>query len=91
MKTTNDVFRTRCYAPSTRCERRTHSEIELAPLARESTGQLIADSLHCDRARADQLSALVDDGGNPFFVIQFLTTLADKGLLTFDPDAARWT
>ena len=68
-------------------------EIELAPLARDSTGQLIADSLHCDRARADQLSALVDEktGGNPFFVIQFLTALAEEGLLTFDPDAARWT
>jgi hypothetical protein len=28
--------------------------------------------------------------GNPFFVIQFLHTLAEEGLLAFDPDAAWW-
>ena len=28
--------------------------------------------------------------GNPFFVIQFLHTLAEEGLLAFDHDAARW-
>ena len=67
-------------------------EIELAPLARESVGQLIADSLHCDRERLGELSQLVLEktGGNPFFVIQFLTALAEEGLLTFDRDASRW-
>ena len=29
--------------------------------------------------------------GNPFFAIQFLTALAEEGLLTFDRGAARWT
>jgi predicted ATPase len=28
--------------------------------------------------------------GNPFFVIQFLRTLAEEGLLALDPDMARW-
>src|SRR6202035_676516 len=29
-------------------------------------------------------------GGNPFFAIQFLTGLAEEGLLAFDADAATW-
>ena len=29
--------------------------------------------------------------GNPFFAIQFLSALAEEGLLRFDHDAARWT
>src|SRR5262249_43163794 len=59
----------------------------------DSVGQLIAESLHCDRSDADRLAALVHakTGGNPFFVIQFVTALADEGLLVFDHAAARWT
>ena len=30
-------------------------------------------------------------GGNPFFAIQFLSSLAEEGLLTFDHDGARWS
>jgi len=29
-------------------------------------------------------------GGNPFFAIQFLSALAEEGLLRFDRDAAGW-
>jgi len=29
-------------------------------------------------------------GGNPFFVIQFLTALAEEGLLAFDPVTRAW-
>ena len=29
--------------------------------------------------------------GNPFFAIQFLTALADEGLLRFDDGEARWS
>ncbi|HYS82885.1 MAG TPA: GAF domain-containing protein, partial [Anaeromyxobacteraceae bacterium] len=29
--------------------------------------------------------------GNPFFVIQFLSALADEGLLAFDHESARWS
>jgi PAS domain S-box-containing protein len=29
-------------------------------------------------------------GGNPFFAIQFISALADEGLLCFDHDTARW-
>jgi serine/threonine protein kinase len=68
-------------------------EIRLAPLARESMEQLIGDSLHCDGERAGQLSTLLHEktAGNPFFANQFLTALADEGLITFDHDAAQWS
>ena len=68
-------------------------EIVLAPLRLEDVGQLIADALHCDQAAAHPLALLVHQktGGNPFFGIQFLTSLAEEGLLAFDHDATAWT
>ena len=69
------------------------AEITLAPLTREHLGQLIADALRCEPARAAPLVQLVHEktGGNPFFAIQFLSSLAEEGLLTFDHDATRWS
>ena len=68
-------------------------EVKLAPLAREDVGRLVGDALRCDAARAAPLPELVHGktAGNPFFVIQFLSALADEGLLAFDHDAARWS
>jgi PAS domain S-box-containing protein len=67
-------------------------EISLAPLAREDLGRLIADTLSCASGDAAPLARLVHEktGGNPFFAIQFISTLAEEGLLRFDHDAARW-
>src|SRR6266404_3305948 len=67
-------------------------EISLAPLAREDLGRLIADTLSCASGNAAPLARLVHEktGGNPFFVIQFISALAEEGLLRFDHDAARW-
>src|SRR5580700_9329003 len=67
-------------------------EIRLEPLARDDLGQLIADALHCESERSAPLAQLVQEktAGNPFFVIQFLHTLAEEGLLAFDHDAAHW-
>jgi PAS domain S-box-containing protein len=67
-------------------------EISLAPLAREDLARLIADTLSCAPSRAAPLARLVHDktGGNPFFVIQFISALAEEGLLRFDHDAAHW-
>jgi PAS domain S-box-containing protein len=67
-------------------------EIQLAPLARNDLGRLIADALDCDLVRADPLARLVHEktGGNPFFAIQFLSALADDGLLAFDRNTATW-
>ena len=69
------------------------AEITLSPLSREHLGQLIADALRCEPASGSLLVQLVHEktGGNPFFAIQFLSSLAEEGLLTFDHDAVRWS
>jgi len=68
-------------------------DILLAPLGFEDVGLLISDALHCERDRAEPLAGLVHEktGGNPFFTIQFLTALAEEGLLAFDHGKARWS
>ena len=68
-------------------------EIVLAPLGLDDVERLIADALHCGLNSAGPLALLVHEktGGNPFFAIQFLTSLAEEGLLRFDRDASGWT
>ena len=68
-------------------------EIVLAPLRLEDVGRLVADALRTEPDAAHPLAQLVHEktGGNPFFAIQFLTGLAEEGLLKFDTDAAAWT
>jgi PAS domain S-box-containing protein len=68
-------------------------DIVLAPLVLKDLGQLIADSLGCELEGAAPLAQLIDDktGGNPFFAIQFFSTLAEEGLLTFDFDQGHWS
>jgi predicted ATPase len=69
------------------------NKVILAPLTREHVWQLIADALCYDQKHAAPLAQLVytKTGGNPFFVIQFLHTLAEEKLLAFDHDAGRWS
>ena len=63
---------------------------------RPSGSTMLADSspIPCTASgiRARPLAQLVHEktGGNPFFAIQFLTALAEEGLLAFDADAAAW-
>ena len=65
----------------------------LTPLEREHLVELIADTLRCDQERAAPLAQLVHEktGGNPFFANQFMSSLAEEGMLIFDHDAARWS
>ena len=67
-------------------------EIMLAPLGLDDVGRLVADALHCEPEPARPLAQLVQEktGGNPFFAIQFVTALADEGLLAFDSVALAW-
>jgi PAS domain S-box-containing protein len=67
-------------------------EINLAPLGEEDLGRLIADTLSCMPPVAAPLARLMHEktGGNPFFAIQFISALAEEGLLRFDHDAASW-
>jgi PAS domain S-box-containing protein len=68
------------------------AEIVLAPLGLDDVGRLAGGALHCDVEHARPLAQLVHEktGGNPFFAIQFLTELAEEGLLAFDPTAPGW-
>ena len=66
-------------------------QIVLKPLRLGDVNRIVADALHSGRAQP--LARLVHEktAGNPFFAIQFLTGLAEEGLLVFDRDAARWS
>ncbi len=68
-------------------------EIHLEPLASDDFKELIADALRSDPARVAPLAQLVQEKtvGNPFFVIQFLYTLAEEGLLHLDHGAKCWS
>jgi predicted ATPase len=67
-------------------------EVVLAPLTVPDVAHLVADALRANWERVQGLAQLVHQktGGNPFFVIQFLTTLAEEGLLAFDRGASTW-
>jgi PAS domain S-box-containing protein len=67
-------------------------DIVLAPLSRSDLERMLADTLHRDPGDIAPLAQLVHEKttGNPFFAIQFITTLADESLLTFDHGAAHW-
>ena len=67
-------------------------DIVLTPLSRDDLGKLLVDSLHCQLERAAPLADLIHEKttGNPFFAIQFISTLADDRLLKFDYRARHW-
>ena len=67
-------------------------EIVLTPLGIDHVERLIADALHGRLDSVGPLALLVHEktGGNPFFAIQLLTSLAEEGLVRFDRDAAAW-
>ncbi|MBV8414091.1 MAG: serine/threonine-protein kinase PknK, partial [Verrucomicrobia bacterium] len=67
-------------------------EIFLGPLSFHDLSQLVADTLRCERMRAEPLAQLVYDKtqGNPFFSIQFLATLHEEHLLEFDARDSVW-
>ncbi len=68
-------------------------EIKLEPLAVVDLTQLVADTLHCGVVRAEPLARLVHTktAGNPFFAIEFLSALADEGLIAFDRRKGQWS
>lgn len=68
-------------------------DIVLGPLAIEDLQQLLADCLRCESRRAAPLARLIlqKTSGNAFFAIQFISALADEGLLAFDYDGAQWS
>jgi hypothetical protein len=67
-------------------------EIVLPPLRLDDVAQLVCEALRAEWDSAHPLARLVHEktSGNPFFAIQFLTALAEEGLLRFDPEATAW-
>jgi PAS domain S-box-containing protein len=67
--------------------------IVLAPLDREDLGRLLSESLRCEQRSTTPLAELLHEktSGNPFFAIQFLSTLAEQKLIAFDYKEARWS
>jgi predicted ATPase/GAF domain-containing protein len=68
-------------------------EIVLAPLGRADLAQLIKDALRCEPERGIALTELIHEktAGNPFFAIQFISSLVEEKLLAFDYGAGRWS
>ncbi|KIG16519.1 Serine/threonine protein kinase [Enhygromyxa salina] len=66
--------------------------ITLDPLALDSVEEFVADALRCSVARARPLSDLLYSkvAGNPFFLIQMLEHLVERGLLSFEHEQGRW-
>ena len=67
-------------------------DIVLTPLGQDDLCQLLVDSLRCEPESAAPLAKLIHEKttGNPFFAIQFISTLAEEGLLSFDYGEGRW-
>ena len=67
-------------------------EIVLGPLMPPHLKQLVADTVHRPAREAAKLAQLVRErtAGNPFFAIQFLSTLYQERLLNFDAESGRW-
>jgi diguanylate cyclase (GGDEF)-like protein/PAS domain S-box-containing protein len=66
--------------------------ILLGPLNIEDVFKLTAAVFDCESRLAQPLAGLVYEktAGNPFFAIQFLSTLAEEGLVMFDRLEERW-
>ncbi|NOT53998.1 MAG: AAA family ATPase, partial [Deltaproteobacteria bacterium] len=70
----------------------TVNHIILGPLNLPHLQQFIADTLTCPPEKATPLAKLVlaKTAGNPFFVTEFLKSLATAGLLAFDTQKREW-
>ena len=68
-------------------------EIVLTPLTSEDLGRLLVDSLHRGPEQVVPFARLVHEktSGNPFFVIQFISALAQEELLTFEHGDGSWS
>ena len=67
-------------------------EIVLGPLTAAYLTEYVADALRCPPERAAPLADLVHEktAGNPFFAIQFLSSLYQEGLLELDRATSQW-
>jgi len=63
------------------------------PLRTTDLAEFISDTLTCTLADAIPLARFVESqtGGEPFFAIRLLASLADEGLIAFDYRQSRWS
>ena len=68
------------------------TDIKLGPLPVVHLNQLVADTLHAERASCESLTRLVFERteGNPFFFTQFLAALHEEGLLQLEATNRSW-
>lgn len=67
--------------------------LTLAPINIDSTTQLVMDSFHCenkDAARSLAELAHLKTAGNPFFLGQFLKSMAQEKLIHFNYSTHEW-
>lgn len=67
--------------------------VHLGPLGVAEITELVAETLSCPPTRAAELAGplTAKSGGNPYFVVQLLESLHERGGLRFDPTARGWT
>lgn len=67
-------------------------EIILTPLATAHIEALLGDAMQAEPTQVAPLARLILErtAGNPFFVVRFLQTLVEKGLLVFCQEDKRW-
>ena len=75
-----------------RREGMTVTEVALLPLSEVALSTFIDAMLQCERCTTAPTAHLIYEktGGNPLFVIQFITALAEERLITFDAAARTW-
>lgn len=68
------------------------NEITLGQLSQDHLTSFIADALHCSLSDALPLVHLLYDktAGNPFFVIQFMSSLYEEELISYDIENKKW-
>jgi len=68
------------------------TRLGVGPLGDEQVTKLVADTIGEAHESVATLANLVvqKTNGNPFFVNQFLTTLYEEGLLTFESEERKW-
>ncbi len=67
-------------------------QLQVEPLHRTQVTELVADSVRRPRKQAEPLAQLIHDktAGNPFFVVQLLTTLHQENFLELDRKTGSW-
>jgi PAS domain S-box-containing protein len=69
------------------------NNIILQPLEIDGIIQMLADTLHCKQENVTPLAKLVwqKTSGNPFFINEFIKTVYQENLLTFDRSQNQWS